>query len=554
MLPKVNGPTEFTAAIARSVALFEDTWLDRDEADNFAQRHEDELVKAVVRPDVEAEVRKHVDVMLLDQLANFKVQLESTSGKKGKKGKGKKKPKKAKKAKKAKGKKVKPLPGAKMCAGMDGDQMISLLVEHKIINNYRCARRRQQLWLRVLCVRVSVCVCLCVCVSVCLCLVARGCSRDRCLCRPAPNACRDRRVGDLVGEFNYLGSSYQSTNNPGQRIDGKWVPQDPSVPQVRQALTEYAILPLGSDAVRAQVWKHCADDGVKLPRSILLYGARGTGKSMLVEAVAQATGALLFNLSPRNLEGKFTEKGGATKLLHMVFTVAKDPAMGPAVIYIDEADKICANTGKKKTVSEGPARFKKDLVTYIQNLAAADAVVVIGCTSAPWDGDDASLRTTFERHLHVPYPRYGSLVMLWQEFLGSSLKAVDARLPDEFDVSSLAHVSVGCAHARAGAWPHVYPHLCAPTWPHVSPPPPPMRRPHRYSAGSILQAIKSTLTERRLERVGVWGGGGSAHGDSHSCTAGRCWRRSSSTHSAGAPVYIRRTSWNSGCVGWLDLI
>ncbi len=47
-------------------------------------------------------------------------------------------------------------------------------------------------------------------------------------------------------------------------------------------------------------------------------------------------GALFFNLSPANVEGKFTDKGGAAKLLHMVFTVAREPVMGPSVIYIDE--------------------------------------------------------------------------------------------------------------------------------------------------------------------------------------------------------------------------
>lgn len=78
----------------------------------------------------------------------------------------------------------------------------------------------------------------------------------------------------------------------------------------------------------------------------------------------------MFNLSPWNVEGQFTEKGGAAKLLHMVFTVAKEPALGPAVIYIDNAEAMIAPTGKKKTVSEGPARFKKDLVTYMNSLTA----------------------------------------------------------------------------------------------------------------------------------------------------------------------------------------
>lgn len=67
--------------------------------------------------------------------------------------------------------------------------------------------------------------------------------------------------------------------------------------------------------------------------------------------------------------------------------------MGPSVIYIDEAEKICANTGKKKVVNEGPARFKKDLPTYISSLTADDAVVVIGCSREPWLGDEKSFKS-----------------------------------------------------------------------------------------------------------------------------------------------------------------
>ena len=84
--------------------------------------------------------------------------------------------------------------------------------------------------------------------------------------------------------------------------------------------------------------------------------------------MAHQTGSVLFNLSPANTEGKFPGKSGATELLHMVFAVASEPNMAPAVIYIDEVDRILANLGKKKSVSEGPARFKKDLGTYINSL------------------------------------------------------------------------------------------------------------------------------------------------------------------------------------------
>lgn len=45
------------------------------------------------------------------------------------------------------------------------------------------------------------------------------------------------------------------------------------------------------------------------------------------------------------MEGKFTDKGGAAKLLHMVFTVAREPVMGPSVIYIDEVSSDSFNCG-----------------------------------------------------------------------------------------------------------------------------------------------------------------------------------------------------------------
>ena len=55
-----------------------------------------------------------------------------------------------------------------------------------------------------------------------------------------------------------------------------------------------------------------------------------------------ASDAIFFNLSAANVEGKFTEKGGSAKLLHMVFSVAREPNMGPAVIYIDEVSGVSA--------------------------------------------------------------------------------------------------------------------------------------------------------------------------------------------------------------------
>ncbi|CAM9928211.1 unnamed protein product, partial [Choristocarpus tenellus] len=98
----------------------------------------------------------------------------------------------------------------------------------------------------------------------------------------------------------------------------------------------------------------------------MLYGPRGAGKTMMVEAIASELGAMVINLSPSRVRGLFPGKNGPVKLLHMAFTVARDKSMSPVVIYLDDCDQIFASGGKKgKSVDkEGPSRLKKDIITY----------------------------------------------------------------------------------------------------------------------------------------------------------------------------------------------
>lgn len=106
-------------------------------------------------------------------------------------------------------------------------------------------------------------------------------------------------------------------------------------------------------------------------------------------------------------------QGGAAKLLHMVFTVAKDPALGPCVIYCDEVEKLLAG-GKKKVVTEGPARFKKDLPVYIASLTAEHSAVVIGCSAEPWEADAKAMAQCFDKQIYVPCPDYATRLRLWR--------------------------------------------------------------------------------------------------------------------------------------------
>jgi hypothetical protein len=445
--PPLTGPSELCKKLAGGVTQYEKVWLEREELDNFYQKYDVALAKDVVRGPVEVQVRQQVDEMLVLQLVNIKAQLEAAAsagkkGKKGKKGKGKKGGKKGKKGKKDKGKKGKPLPGEKIAElkGRAPDSFLSVLVEHQIVH------------------------------------------------APRPGV----RVRDFVGSFNFLGTVYQHS----ERRDrfGNWVPQDPSAAQLRQSLTEYGVLPLGSPFIRART---------PLVRSIMLYGPRGSGKTMLVSALANETGALVLNLSPSNLVGKFAGKTGPTKLVHMAFVLAKAATLQPLIIYIDECEQVFAGGGGKKSKAsanaDGPARFKKDLLLYIKAaLEPSDRVLVIGTSCDPSTAEVKDLRNFFDKFLHVPYPDYASRVLLWKHALrttiathaatlglspaattaalaaassssttatasGSAARLQDCQRREPLDISTLAHISEG------------------------------------YSSGSIVRAVQNTLTPRRVE-------------------------------------------------------
>ncbi|OWZ11823.1 IQ and AAA domain-containing hypothetical protein [Phytophthora megakarya] len=446
--PPLTGPSELCTKLAGGVAQYEKVWLEREEIDNFYQKYDVSLAKDVVRGPVEVQVRQQVDEMLVLQLVNIKAQLEAAAaGKKGKKGKkggkkGKKGGKKGKKGKDGK-KKGKPLPGEKIAElkGRAPDSFLSVLVENQIVHV------------------------------------------------PRPYV----RVRDYVGSFNFLGTIFQHSDRRDRF--GNWVPQDPSAAQIRQSITEYGVLPLGSPFIRART---------PLVRSLMLYGPRGSGKTMLVSALANETGALLLNLSPNNVVGKFGGKNGPTKLVHMAFLLAKATTLQPIIIYIDDCEQVFAGgsgkKGKSSASTDGPSRFKKDLLLYIKAaLEPSDRVLVVGTSADPGAADVKDLRNFFDKFLHVPYPDYASRVLLWKHALRTTIAAHAATLGLSSKATAIALASASSSSSTMAATSGSASQLQDPrrrepldisTLAHIS---------EGYSSGSIVRAVEQTLTPRRVE-------------------------------------------------------
>jgi AAA+ superfamily predicted ATPase len=90
---------------------------------------------------------------------------------------------------------------------------------------------------------------------------------------------------------------------------------DPSMAQLRQYITQFVGMGLGNKDA-----KKC------VPKSnfVLFYGPMGTGKSLMVRALATECDAMVIDLSVSNLEGNCMDKTSTLKNLYMAFTVAKE--------------------------------------------------------------------------------------------------------------------------------------------------------------------------------------------------------------------------------------
>ena len=110
----------------------------------------------------------------------------------------------------------------------------------------------------------------------------------------------------------------------------------------------------------------------------------GAGKTMMAEAVANELGAMLINISPNRLKGQWGGKNGATKLLHMLYTVAREKKFAPVLVYMDQCEQFFAGGGKKNKSADkdGPSKFKKDLLLYKNALAKEDRVLFMGTSNA----------------------------------------------------------------------------------------------------------------------------------------------------------------------------
>jgi cell division protease FtsH len=144
--------------------------------------------------------------------------------------------------------------------------------------------------------------------------------------------------------------------------------------------------------------------GGRMPHGVLLFGAPGTGKTLLARAVAGEAHAAFFSIAA----SEFIEAivGVGASRVRDLFAKAKEAA--PAIIFIDEIDAIGRSRSGSNAFNGGNDEREQTLdqiLAEMDGFESTEAVVVLGATNRPEILDAALLRPgRFDRRVGVQAP------------------------------------------------------------------------------------------------------------------------------------------------------
>lgn len=106
--------------------------------------------------------------------------------------------------------------------------------------------------------------------------------------------------------------------------------------------------------------------GIKPPKGVILYGAPGTGKTLLAKAVANQTSATFLRIVGSELIQKYL--GDGPRLVRQLFQTAAEHA--PSIVFIDEIDAI--GTKRYDSTSGGEREIQRTMLELLNQLDGFD--------------------------------------------------------------------------------------------------------------------------------------------------------------------------------------
>ncbi|MEX0780792.1 MAG: ATP-dependent zinc metalloprotease FtsH [Balneolales bacterium] len=175
--------------------------------------------------------------------------------------------------------------------------------------------------------------------------------------------------------------------------------------------------------------------GVKVPKGVLLYGAPGTGKTLMARAVAGEAEVPFFIITGSDFMEMLV--GVGAKRVREMFKNAKE--MAPSIIFIDELDSI----GRRRGSGLGGGHDEREqtlnqLLSEMDGFEPHENVIVMAATNRPDILDKALLRPgRFNRRVEISLPSKDDRIKILK------VHARDKPLGDDVDLENIARGTPG---------------------------------------------------------------------------------------------------------------
>ena len=163
--------------------------------------------------------------------------------------------------------------------------------------------------------------------------------------------------------------------------------------EIKRELYEAVEMPLESPESFARM-------GIRAPKGVLLFGAPGTGKTLIARAIANESKVNFISIKGPEIMSKWV--GESEKAVRMIFKKAKQ--VSPSIVFLDEIDAIAPRRGSHFDTG-ATERVVNQLLTTMDGLEDMENVFVIAATNRPDIVDQALLRPgRFDKLLLLPVP------------------------------------------------------------------------------------------------------------------------------------------------------
>ncbi|WP_346661649.1 AAA family ATPase [uncultured Methanobrevibacter sp.] len=134
------------------------------------------------------------------------------------------------------------------------------------------------------------------------------------------------------------------------------------------------------------------------PKNILFYGLPGTGKTMLVKALANELEVPLHLIKATSLIGEHV--GDSASKIHDLFKKASEKS--PSIIFIDEMDAIALDRSFQSLRGD-VSEIVNSLLTEMDGINENESIITIGATNNPTSLDYA-VKSRFEEEIEFKLP------------------------------------------------------------------------------------------------------------------------------------------------------